>query len=433
VSVLRSVASLTAILVIGSGCTVVRTEGTPPAESDVTSVTQATTSTVVPTTITTTTITTTTITTTTTTMVPTTSIATTSTAAPSTTASTTASTTSTTTAASTTVPSPSTSAPETDDPDTDPDVDPDTDPDAEVETPGLDVYDPACVVSARRGDTFVRIARLVDNESPDSEGLRIENGVLIGPPARGQLLDVCVGNGIDDITGETRGDPGEAIRQRAVIRQQEKLNGLFEGYGIRELLVDGVSGPVTRQRLCAFRLSHGLPVTLTDMEAGSDEEKILMSATDLLVPANEAVLAPRWILIDRTCQIMFTGEGFERLVYVFATSTGSEGYETRLQNRTAAFRFNPATDNGGWHNSSLYPVEEDNPLNGNMYKPLYFDNGQAIHGAGNVPTSPASKGCARLRVENQDMLVDWLGLTDSGPTSSPSRLGVAVSVQGTWG
>jgi hypothetical protein len=279
----------------------------------------------------------------------------------------------------------------------------------------------------------VRIARLVDNESPDPEGLRIENGVLVGDPARGQLLDVCVGNGIDDISGETRGDPGEAIRQRAVIRQQEKLNELFEGYGIRELLVDGISGPVTRQRLCAFRLSHGLPVTLTDMEAGSDEEKVLMRAKELLVPANEAVLAPRWILIDRTCQIMFAGEGYERLVFVFPTSTGSEGYETRLQNRTAAFRYNPATDNGGWHNSSLYPVEADNPLNGNMYKPLYFDNGQAIHGAGNVPTSPASKGCARLRVENQDMLVDWLGLTDSGPTSSPSRIGVAVSVQGTWG
>jgi hypothetical protein len=423
------VASLTAILVIGSGCSVARTEGAPPAQTDVSPVTQATASTLVPET-------------TTTTSAPTSSIATTSTVAPSTTTTTT----STTTVASTTEPSPSTSAPETDDADAvdadavDPDAaepdaaDPDAaDPDEGAAPDVPDVYDAECVVVVRRGDTFVRIARTVDNESPDPEGLRIENGVLTGQPTRGQLLDVCVGNGIDDVTGETRGDPGEAIRARAVIRQQEKLNELFEGYGIRELLVDGVSGPVTRQRLCAFRLSHGLPVTLTDMEAGSDEEKVLMRASDLLVPANEAVLAPRWILIDRTCQIMFAGEGYERLVYVFPTSTGSEGFETRLQNRTAAFRYNPATDNGGWHNSSLYPVDADNPLNGNMYKPLYFDNGQAIHGAGNVPTSPASKGCARLRVENQDMLVDWLGLTDSGATSSPSRIGVAVSVQGVWG
>jgi hypothetical protein len=67
-----------------------------------------------------------------------------------------------------------------------------------------------------------------------------------------------------------------------------------------------------------------------------------------------------------------------------------------------------------------------------MYKPLYFDRGQAIHGANNVPTSPASKGCARLRVEHQDLLVQWLGLADSGPTNSTSRIGVTVNVQGVW-
>ncbi len=78
-------------------------------------------------------------------------------------------------------------------------------------------------------------------------------------------------------------------------------------------------------------------------------------------------------------------------------------------------------------------MAEDNPLNGNMYKPIYFDNGQAIHGASNVPTYPASKGCARLRVENQDQLIDWLGLTDSGPIYSVSTIGLAVTVQGAWG
>ena len=47
-----------------------------------------------------------------------------------------------------------------------------------------------------------------------------------------------------------------------------------------------------------------------------------------------------------------------------------------------------------------------------MYKPIYFHRGQAIHGANNVPPEPASKGCARLRVENQESLVAWLGLAD---------------------
>ena len=126
-----------------------------------------------------------------------------------------------------------------------------------------------------------------------------------------------------------------------------------------------------------------------------------------------------------------TGEGFDRLVHVFPTSTGEAGYETRLQERVRAFRFNPALNNGGWHNSSTYPVEADNPLNGNMYKPLYFDRGQAIHGANNVPTSPQSKGCARLRPSHQDALVSWLGLAElGGPTGSRDRINATVTVRG---
>ncbi|MFT7395011.1 MAG: hypothetical protein ACI83Y_002694, partial [Candidatus Azotimanducaceae bacterium] len=98
-----------------------------------------------------------------------------------------------------------------------------------------------------------------------------------------------------------------------------------------------------------------------------------------------------------------------------------------------AFRFDPASDNGGWHDSTDFPVAADNPLNGNMYRPLYFDLGQAIHGANNVPTSPQSKGCARLRIENQDQLVGWLGLASAmTPIWSERSISVAVNVQGEY-
>ena len=137
------------------------------------------------------------------------------------------------------------------------------------------------------------------------------------------------------------------------------------------------------------------------MAPGSLEEQFLLAAVALPMPPNVATDG-RWIFIDLTCQVLLAGEGLDRLVFVFPTSTGEAGYETRLQERRPATRFNPALQNGGWHNSSSYPVAEDNPLNGNMYKPLYFDRGQAIHGANNVPTSPQSKGCARLRPANQD-------------------------------
>jgi hypothetical protein len=67
-----------------------------------------------------------------------------------------------------------------------------------------------------------------------------------------------------------------------------------------------------------------------------------------------------------------------------------------------------------------------------MYKPLYLDRGQAIHGANNVPPEPRSKGCARLRVSDQDTLVAFLGLgdLDSQVWDARDRIGLTVAVQG---
>jgi hypothetical protein len=286
------------------------------------------------------------------------------------------------------------------------------------------------VVKVAPGESLELIAERFDDETVSGPSIQAENKLTDDVLYPDQLLDVCVDNGVNDITGEAITERNAVLLSIDVQEQQTKLNELFAGLGIRELLVDGISGPVTRQRLCAARLALGLPVSTADMAPGSEEEQLLMAAPAIPIPFTSAILSERWILIDRTCQIMFVGEGTGKLVFVFPTSTGEPGYETRDQNRSPAFRFNPARDNGGWHNSSVYPVAEDNPLNGNMYKPLYFDRGQAIHGANNVPTSPQSKGCARLRVEHQDMLLYWLGL--SGATTSRSQINVTVNVQGTW-
>jgi hypothetical protein len=243
---------------------------------------------------------------------------------------------------------------------------------------------------------------------------------------------VCVDNGLDDIDGSTRTDRNAALVGRQVVAQQTKLNELFAGYGIPELLVDGISGPVTRQRLCAFRLAVGLPVSTEDMVGGSAEEHQLMTTDTLPIPFTSAILSERWVLVDETCQIMFVGLGTEHLQFVFPTSTGEEG-RTRGQDRSRVFKYDSASDNAGWHDSTTYPAAEDNPLNGNMYKPLYFDGGQAIHGANNVPRSPASKGCVRLRVEHMDMLIDWLGLGDvTGVTYDEHRIALTVNVQGEY-
>ena len=300
--------------------------------------------------------------------------------------------------------------------------------------PELDVVDPACVVEVEPGDSLGALADAEADEIVTTASLQAENGLAGEVIVPGQLLDVCIDNGLDDITGEQRLERNAAVvateTLASVTAQQTKLNELLVPFGFPEMPIDGMSGPVTRRALCASRLALGLPVNRADMPPGSAEEALLLATTVLPVPANVATDG-RWIFIDLTCQILLTGEGPDQLVNVFPTSTGESGFETRLQERARAFRFDPALENGGWHESTDYPVPEDNPLNGNMYKPLYFDNGQAIHGANNVPTSPKSKGCARLKPADHDRLVAWLGLdTIGGATYSKDRIGVTVTVRG---
>ncbi len=303
--------------------------------------------------------------------------------------------------------------------------------------PGPEIFNEECVVEIGPADSLTSLVeRFDDGETINRITLRAENGLVSEDLQPGQLLDVCPGNGLDDVTGAERVDADEEVVAAAVKTnveaQQLKLNQLFDGYETRELLVDGISGPVTRQRLCAARLALGLDPEATDMEAGSEEERILMTASELPVPEAAPTDQNRWVLIDQTCQILFAGAG-EELAFVFPTSTGQEGHQTRSQTRSRAFRYDPASDNGGWHDSTDFPVSIDNPLNGNMYKPIYFDGGQAIHGANNVPTSPQSKGCARLSVAHQELLVDWLDLEfNTAPTWSRSEIGLTVNIQGRY-
>jgi LysM repeat protein len=301
--------------------------------------------------------------------------------------------------------------------------------------PELDVYDPECVVQVASGDSLGAIAEERADEIVTVAAIQGENGLTGDLIVPDQLLDVCIDNGLDDITGEQRIERTADVAGQnidAVSAQQIKLNELLTPFGFPEMPVDGVSGPVTRRALCASRLALGLPVSRADMVPGSVEERWFLASPALPVPQNVGTDG-KWIFIDMTCQVMMTGEGPNQLVNIFPTSTGEPEFETRPQERTRAFRYDPALQNDGWHESSLYPVEVDNPLNGNMYKPLYFDGGQAIHGANNVPTNPQSKGCARLRPSDMDRLVSWLGLDGiDGPTNSRDRIGVTVTARGSY-
>ncbi len=310
-----------------------------------------------------------------------------------------------------------------------------TEPATTTTVPALDVYDPLCVVQVAPGESLSLIADRFDDDTVRVDTIGAENDLDGNTIYPDQLLDVCVDNGLDDRTGEAR-EPNRVLVAEATMAnvelQQAKLNELFAGSGMAELPIDGVSGSVTRQRLCAARMGLGLTPTTTDMAAGSEEEQVLMAATQLNIPLYAPVEAERWTLIDQTCQVMFVGAGSEQLQFIFPTSTGQPGFETRLQDASKVYRYDPAFENDGWHDSTEFPVPEDNPINGNMYKPLYFDGGLAIHGANNVPTNPQSKGCARLRLENQNQLIDWLGAGDVTRPTGGSQFNLTVRIVGQY-
>lgn len=287
-----------------------------------------------------------------------------------------------------------------------------------------------CTVTVEPGDSLGAIVERVDDDSVTLASLLEENRLaesdVIHPDDE---LDICIGNDVDDVTGASRLPP----TPEAVMVQQRRLNELFESYSLPELLVDGDSGPLTRQALCAARMGLGLKKSIDNMSEDSPEEAELFTAESFSIPSGAATWANRWILIDETCQVIFTGEGSERIVDIFPTSTGQPDYPTHNTQALRAYRFDPAVDNGGWHDSANFPSEVDNPLNGNMYKPLYFNGGQAIHGANVVPPDPRSKGCARTFPWHQDRLLAWLGLDDVGnATWRADQINVTVTVQGDY-
>ena len=306
---------------------------------------------------------------------------------------------------------------------------------------------PACALLIHSGDSLGSIVAQLGDDAITVDALALENAIT--DPNRINAedpLDVCPGNGVDDITGEPWAPPppppapvapapgeGSALAS-GVPAQQEKLNRLFAGTGFPALTVDGDPGRATRRALCAARMALGLPASRDAMEPGGAEEQALMAAQSLSIPSGAPTNAWRWALIDQTCQVTFVGEGSNRIVFLFPTSTGLAEFPTRNQTGARAFRYDPALANGGWHDSLDYPAGQDNPLNGNMYKPIYFDRGQAIHGANNVPPEPRSHGCARLTVADQDALVLYLGLADVDEEmwNGTERIGLTVTVQGEY-
>jgi peptidoglycan hydrolase-like protein with peptidoglycan-binding domain len=188
----------------------------------------------------------------------------------------------------------------------------------------------------------------------------------------------------------------EVLRRGAegpiVVLVQHRLEEL----GFRPGSVDGHYGDATYAAVMAFQKHEGLdpdghtgPITIAALQQG------------LLGAGPRGGPTPR-IEIDIARQIAFVvaADGTTKIINV---SSGNGERYTHPEGGTRVAE----TPRGNFTVRSRIDGVRVAPL-GNLYRPLYFKGGFAIHGSSNVPGYPASHGCVRTTNPDQDYLYDLL-------------------------
>lgn len=189
-----------------------------------------------------------------------------------------------------------------------------------------------------------------------------------------------------------------------------RVEQVLKAWGFPVGQVDGVFDNRTRQSMCVWRdltgnnESHALP---------SIRERFLIHrAIRPKVPTRLVV----GLNVNITCQAVIWVKTSRKthapMVFkVFPATTGSKEFPTR----TGKFRIYAQVND--WQESDLYPGAM-------MYRPKYFDGGQAFHGSATdslVVPFPASHGCVRMFHSAIDEL--W---------RNKIGIGTQVTVYGRW-
>ncbi len=147
---------------------------------------------------------------------------------------------------------------------------------------------------------------------------------------------------------------------------------------------DGKMGQATLSALWALEKISGLePVDNVTPEVWD----VLLNGVDIqpLVADGEPTRAE----IDLDLQVMEVWRDGELVLVTHISSGSGKGYCNGGRCRRAVTPTGDYTINrtiSGWRHAPL----------GNLYNPLYFNGGIAIHGSGFVPTWPDSHGCVRV-------------------------------------
>ena len=170
--------------------------------------------------------------------------------------------------------------------------------------------------------------------------------------------------------------------------------------------IDGKWGLRSRQAFCIWRELTGRDVN-RDLPT-QDEQYAIVAQENLLLPKDFVV----GLNVNKTCQSAVWVKSVDMKWFEITTvSTGRPGLETDDGTFKVQWRVNR------WYESIAYP-------DGWMYRPLFFNKGQAVHGSEFdtwVYPYPASHGCVRILGAFMDSL--WAHGFGNGST---------VRVYGTW-
>jgi peptidoglycan hydrolase-like protein with peptidoglycan-binding domain len=202
------------------------------------------------------------------------------------------------------------------------------------------------------------------------------------PPHPGDALGATTTTTLPGLGPGSTGPDVLAIQQRLAA----------QGYDVGP--TDGVFDVLTTQAVIAFEKVAGLPRSgraTTDVVAALDSASLPAP----LVPGG----GPDRIEIDLGRQVLFLYKG-GALARILPVSSGSGRPYCENGNCgdavTHAGSFQVGLKIRGLHVSPL----------GQLWNPLFFDGGIAIHGSPSVPTYPASHGCVRIPMSATEWFFD---------------------------
>ena len=177
---------------------------------------------------------------------------------------------------------------------------------------------------------------------------------------------------------------GPGVAGDDVTRLQQRLVDLSFDPGP----VDGQFGPATQMSVWAYqKLVMGLSGTAVTGKVTPELWAKMEEALTIRPLRPDATATHLEVYLPSQTAVLFQ-DGKARLISHISTGTGKEwceeGYCSVAITPGGVYEFGRRVD--GWDDSVL----------GQLYNPVYFNYGVAIHGAYNVPLYPASHSCVRI-------------------------------------